>query len=275
MNESVKLAPSLALACRTVETEAAYTLSRLKVLERLPGNPVGVEYRLVEGGAVALMARHLPVPDFNSVIGLRGGQEQHIEPLVAWYREHGVRARFEVVPGLADAAVSAELARLGYFQSDFHVSLICEPLTNQGVAQPARADIAIEQIKDAAALEVFLETHAAGWRIPDPQGFKANVRGWLGEPGWSLYLARLEGRPAATAILYVRDNVGYCADAATAPAFRGRGLQAALLRRRIADAGAARVDFVCSGAAFLSTSHRNMERVGMRVQFVRALWTPV
>ena len=38
---------------------------------------------------------------------------------------------------------------------------------------------------------------------------------------------------------------------------------------------AAGVDFVCSGAKFLSASHRNMERMGMRIQFVRAIWTPV
>jgi GNAT superfamily N-acetyltransferase len=99
------------------------------------------------------------------------------------------------------------------------------------------------------------------------------VRGWLRQPGWSLYLARCEGTPAATAVLYVADNVGYCADAATHPAFRGRGLQTALLHRRIADASAAGVDFVCSGADFLSQSHRNMERAGMRVLFVRSLWT--
>ena len=109
----------------------------------------------------------------------------------------------------------------------------------------------------------------------DPEGFKANVRGWLGQEGWSLYLGRLGGVPAATGILYVRNKVGYCADAATIPAFRGRGLQTALLRRRIADASAAGVDFVCSGAFYLSGSHRNMERVGMRVQFTRAVWTPL
>jgi hypothetical protein len=45
------------------------------------------------------------------------------------------------------------------------------------------------------------------------------------------------------------------------------------LHRRIADASAAGVDFVCSGADFLSQSHRNMERAGMRVLFVRGLWT--
>jgi hypothetical protein len=122
-------------------------------------------------------------------------------------------------------------------------------------------------------LEEFLDAHAAGWQIPDPKGFKANVRGWLALPDWSLYLARVEGVPAATGILYVRDRVGYCADAATVPAFRGRGLQQAMLARRISDATAAGVDFVCSGADYLSSSHRNMERTGMRVQFVRALWT--
>src|SRR5262249_12215074 len=91
-------------------------------------------------------------------------------------------------------------------------------------------------------------------------------------PGRPLSLARLDGKPAATAILYVADKVGYCADAATNPAFRGRGLQTALLHRRIADASAAGVDFVCGGADFLSPSHRNMEHAGMRVLVVRGLW---
>jgi Acetyltransferase (GNAT) domain len=264
------LVPSLDLVRRTVAIEAAYTLSRLQVLERLPGNPVGIAYREPAEGVTALMARHLPVPFFNSVAGLRKGQENLIEPLVAWYRAHGVAGRFELVPGLDDPALGRELARLGYFQSGFHVSLICAPQAHAADA----GNIAVERIADPAALEEFLDTHAAGWGVPDPQGFKANVRGWLAQDGWSLYLGRLDGKLAATGILYIRDKVGYCADAATVPAFRGNGLQCALLRRRIAEASAAGVDFICSGAFYLSTSHRNMERVGMRTQFVRALWTP-
>jgi len=84
----------------------------------------------------------------------------------------------------------------------------------------------------------------------------------------------LSGQPAAAATLYVKDGVGYLADATTSPVFRRRGFQSALLRRRISDAAAAGVDTVFSGAAPLSTSHHNMERIGMRVQFVRSLWTP-
>jgi hypothetical protein len=50
-------------------------------------------------------------------------------------------------------------------------------------------------------------------------------------------------------------------------------MQQALLRRRITDAAAAGADVVCSGSDYLSASYRNMERVGMRTLFVRALWT--
>ena len=174
--------------------------------------------------------------------------------------------RFEVVPGLATVEICRELARLGCFQSGFHTSLICEP------AAHGPQDAAVEKVT-RATLDEFLETHAAGWGMRDPAGFKANTRGWLDQPGWTLYLARTYGQAAATGILYVHGKIGYCADAATVPAFRGRGLQTALLRRRIADASAAGVDFICSAAEFLSGSHRNMQRAGMRLQFVRAVWT--
>jgi ribosomal protein S18 acetylase RimI-like enzyme len=90
----------------------------------------------------------------------------------------------------------------------------------------------------------------------------------------ALYVGRLSGQPAAAATFYLKDGVGYLADATTSPAFRRRGLQSALLRRRISDAAAAGADTVFSGAAPFSTRRRNMERIGMRVQFVRSLWTP-
>ena len=111
-------------------------------------------------------------------------------------------------------------------------------------------------------------------RKDHPQ-FKANVRPWLNQPGWSLYLARVDGRPAATATLFVHGDTAYCADATTDPALRRRGLHSALLHRRIMDARNAGVDLVTSGAEFLSASYRNMERMGMRLMFVRALWSPI
>src|SRR5438876_705387 len=58
---------------------------------------------------------------------------------------------------------------------------------------------------------------------------------WAQVDGWHLYLATVDGKPAAAAALTVGDGIGLLANAATMPAFRGRGCQAALIRRRIAD----------------------------------------
>jgi ribosomal protein S18 acetylase RimI-like enzyme len=262
------LLPSLDLVQRTLTADISYTISRMKVLERIPGNPIGIAYRWIDEAAVALMSR---LPAFCRVVGLRAGHEHHIKPLVLWYLEHGINPTFEMVPGMYDAALGCELTRLGFYQSGFHASLIGAP----GGAALVKGVDEIEPVSTAEAMEDYLGAYVAGWGIAekDRTQFKVNVRPWLQQRGWTLYLARVNGRPAAAATLYVDERVGYLADTATDPAFRRRGLQTALLRRRIYD-GAVGADLVFSGADPFSTSHRNMERVGMRLQFVRSKWTP-
>ena len=70
----------------------------------------------------------------------------------------------------------------------------------------------------------------------------------------------------------VGDGIGYLANAATVPGFRGRGCQTALLARRIADAAAAGCDLVAGQATFGSTSQRNMERMGLRPAVTVTTW---
>ena len=264
-----RLLPSVRLIERVLAADISYTISRMRVLERIPGNPIGIGYRRIDDQAIALVSMFLPA--FTRVIGLRPGHEGEIAPLVAWYREYGVKPTFEIVPGMFDAALGRELARHGLLPSGFHASLIGEP----DCATAPRPDIDIERVASDEAMERYLDAYVAGWGVPDKDHaqFKANVRPWRVQPGWSLYLARADGCPAAAATLYVADGVGYLADAATAPAFRGRGLHAALLRQRIRDASAAGVDFVFSGAEPFGTSHRNMERAGLRLHFLRTKWT--
>jgi ribosomal protein S18 acetylase RimI-like enzyme len=269
VDEAHRLLPSVELIERVLATDVSYTISRMRVLERIPGNPIGIFYRRIDEKAVALVSVFLPA--FRRVIGLRPGHEGEIEPLVAWYRSYGVTPTFEIIPGMYDAALGRELARHGFLPSGYHAALIGEP----DRSTQANPDVDIEQVGSEEAMERYLDAYVAGWGIPekDHAQFKANVRPWRAQPGWSLYLARVDGRPAAAATLYVADRVAYLADATTAPAFRGRGLQAALLRQRIRDASAAGVDFVFSGAEPFGTSHRNMERAGLRLYFHRTKWT--
>jgi hypothetical protein len=57
--------PSLDLVQRTLTADISYTISRMRVLERLPGNPIGINFRWVDEKAVALMAR---LPTFSRVV---------------------------------------------------------------------------------------------------------------------------------------------------------------------------------------------------------------
>jgi hypothetical protein len=116
------------------------------------------------------------------------GHERHIEPLAIWYREHGIKPTFEMVPGHYDASLGRELARLGLFQSGFHVSLIGKPY----LAAPADGEVEIDRVTTLETMESDLDAYVAGWGIAekDHAQFKANVRPWMNQAGWSLYLAR-------------------------------------------------------------------------------------
>ena len=261
------LVPSAEILRRVREAECAYTQSRLGVLERLPGNPVGVASKRI-GEAFAFRARYLPVSSFNRVVGLSEDHADQVPALAAWFAEVGASGRFEIAPGTPGEAVQRALAAVGWVHTGFHATLFGAPQS-----EPAQAPGVTVEVVDAASLDTFLDVYSAGWQVLDPKGFKNNVRGWLGQNGWTLYLGRLDDRPAGGAILYVSQGVGYFADAAVDPQTRGKGVHKALLYRRGADAGAAGCDLICSQAAFLSTSHRNMVRAGLALLYAQAIWT--
>ena len=259
--------PSAVIVQRVTQAESRYTRSRLEVLAKLPGNPVGVEVR-EQGDVLALSAKYLPHWGFNRVVGLTEGQVEWVGDLTKWYRDRQIDGVFEVIPGQSSEILAQALAKSGYAHTGFHAALVADPAE---APTPARG-VSVEAVT-VKTLDVFLETHCKGWNIPNPQGFKANVWGWLHEPGWYLYLGRHEGRPAGSAILFQFGRTGYCADAAADPAFRGRGVHAALLHHRLAEAGRLGCDLVCSMAEFLSTSHRNMIRAGFGLLHTKAIWT--
>jgi GNAT superfamily N-acetyltransferase len=263
------LVPSLELVQRVVRAECLYTLSRLRVLERLPGNPVGVEYRQLED-AFAFSARYLPSPSFNRVVGLVDRQADQVPALADWFSTRQIAGRFEIVPGLACSTVLAALTKERYAHAEFHAMLYGTPRSDFSSAPGVTVEVVT-----ASTLESFLDCYSAGWEIPNPEGFKRNVRGWLGQPGWTLYHGRYDGKPAGGATLFIDGRTAYCADSAVDPQLRGHGVHRALLQRRSADAAAAGADLLCSMAAYLSTSQRNMTRVGFSILCTKAIWKPV
>lgn len=89
--------------------------------------------------------------------------------------------------------------------------------------------------------------------------------------GATMYVGRCEGVVAAGASMVFTDGVAQFTGAATAPAYRRRGLQTALLARRLADAAAGGCDVAVITTAPGSKSQENAQRRGFHLLYTRAV----
>ena len=218
---------------------------------------------------MALAAARLPSKSFNRVVGLTPSETSLVPEIIAWYAELGPSPHIEIRPGDLSDGLADALARGGFRQTSFQASLVGE------VAETPATDAVIRSVETSEMVERFLDVYLAGWGFPLAihEGAKANMRGWLGLPGWHLYLAEIDTHAAAIAISFLHENVAYFADTCVHPNFRGRRLQSALLAQYKRDAARLGADLLCSGATFASTGHRNIERAGLRVLHTHAEWT--
>ena len=97
----------------------------------------------------------------------------------------------------------------------------------------------------------------------------------VGRTGWHIYMSFDDDDiPAGTGAIYVEDETAYFTFGATAPAFRGRGGQSALLRARVAaalDLGC-RTMATCTGEEVPGDpqhSYKNIMKAGFRECYVR------
>jgi hypothetical protein len=251
---------------RIVETQTAYSLWQAETLADLAGNPLGIAWRQLDAGAIALLARALPGPSHNRVVGLRGDLVAEVEPLLAWYAEAGIRPRLETISTYDDAALAGALVQRGYYQSGFQVVLAAAA----GVAGGDPAAGGIEAVDGAGKLAAYLELHGLAARHAGEAARAAAPSGRLGARGISLYLRRQQGRPPAAAALFVKDGIGYCPPAT---ATQGSGLDGALFSRRSADARHAGAEWVCTEADLMSARQASLTKMGFSAVFIRAQWS--
>ena len=261
------------LADRLERAEAEYMASDMAALRTDDDNPLGVDVEYF-GDATALAMKGLDDWEFNRTIGLRGHGPEEIDSVLGWYQERRVDCRFDVAPMLCSKRVLRDLAERGFYQSSFHTVLYGEPNPERHVPE---AGIDVVEV-DAGEMGVFAELYMVYLddldMAPDlRRRAKANVEARHPLPGWRLYVAAVGGAPAAFGALFVSGGVGSLGGAATAPRFRGRGCQSALIRRRIADAASGGCDLIAAQATPGSSSQRNMERAGLRVAYTKAVWS--
>ena len=202
------------------------------------------------GRAVAALCPARPELDFvNRIHGL--DDPAGLGPIEELYAKEGLRPWIELAEGL-------EPEGWDRLEPVWVLAGPAAALPAEGVRElgPGEADLFAATLSDGNGA---------------PPAARPPVARWAEQPGWRLYLAELDGAPAAAAALTVDDGIGYLAAASTLPAFRNRGCQTTLIRRRVSDAAAAGCREVCA-LTTEGVSRRNLERCGLSLAYTKTAW---
>lgn len=199
--------------------------------------------------------------------------DEELDRIEAFFVERGAPVFHEVSP-LADEKLVPMLTARGYRPIEF-TSVLYRPTDLAGLRPGAttEGDAVTVRLVEAADVEVFARTSAAGWSHAGLGDFILEMaRVNAASQGVALFLAELGGRPIATAALSLVDGIAHLAGASTIPDARNRGAQLALLDRRLRYAAAHGCDLALMGALPGSGSQRNAERHGFRIAYTRVKW---
>jgi GNAT superfamily N-acetyltransferase len=180
---------------------------------------------------------------------------------------------------LADPSVGRLLTERGYRLVAFENVLGLRP--DAGVTPATPPDLTVERLAPNDG-EVWFEVVIEGFSHPDGstgpsheqferEALRQIYEDFVRSPAYRRYLCWSQGTPAGGAGMRLDSGIAQLAGAATLPAFRRRGVQAALLRFRLLEAIAEGCDLAVVTTAPGSKSQHNAQRQGFELLYPRAI----
>lgn len=263
----------LDLAARIERAEAQLLLDACaNVAHRLDG----VLATPVCGGVAAYTEVGSPL---NKVCGLgftAAFDEQAFEAIELEHAGRGAAVQVELAT-LADPKVAQWLTKRGYELVGVE-NVLGRSLT-PFTASAAPSDIRIVH-SQAHEIDAWLDILVTGFATPDTQGVAAHqefgrdvlervIRDFAQAERVVRYCATIDGRPAGGGTMRMFDGIAQLCGASTLPALRRRGVQSALLDRRLADAARNGCSVAVVTTQPGSKSQQNVQRRGFELLYAR------
>jgi ribosomal protein S18 acetylase RimI-like enzyme len=172
----------------------------------------------------------IPIPPLNNVIGARFAAETadgRIDGVLRWFAERQMPLLWWVGPDDEPGDLGRRLIDHGLIlDDDERIPGMVAPLDDLRLETPPPG-VTVERVIDEATFRSACAVVAEGFGAPPEFGealAKMGVIGFADDVQLRTYLARLEGRPAATALGVRSGEVLGIFNVATLPDVRGRGL---------------------------------------------------
>jgi len=255
---------------RTYEDMHAAADAELRVRLKLGGYEVGSAFVSVAG----VLPPPATVINIACGLGLRKrATRDDVEKVVAHYSGAGVqRYLIQLHPQAQPAALENWLSNAGLEQTRGEV------MFERGRQAPPTVSTSL-RVREAKPDDA----DAFGRIVCDAFEFSEAAVPWMarlvGRPGWHTYMSFEGDEPAGTGALFVENDLAYLIFGATAPKYRGRGSQSAILTTRIAAA----LDLGCWALAVSTVesipgvqhhSYNNIEKMGFKPKYVRRNFAP-
>lgn len=191
------------------------------------------------------------------------------------YAALGLGVEIDLCPH-AHASVLTALTRRGYGVNAFSNTYVRR--LDDSIVDAVTPDGIVVAGDSARVRDAFVTASVAGFAVQavtrPTRLLEALAQIAVGRDDTSLYAATVHGETAGTAGMSVLEidgiKIAHLYIASTLPAFRGRGVQSALLRARLADARRAGCTLATVAARPANTSARNAERAGFQLAYTKA-----
>ncbi|MCL5116945.1 MAG: GNAT family N-acetyltransferase [Firmicutes bacterium] len=189
-----------------------------------------------------------------------------LDALDAFYRPHHTTWNIEVA-SLASESFLALLGHYGYRAQAFGQMWI-HPLD---LAESPRIGVTVRELApEEASLWASVTARGFADGADDDAGDEALFFGFTTLPGIHLYLAESsQGTPMGGAAMAVADGYAALFSGATLPEWRGRGVQTALLQKRLWDAKRWGAPFANVQTDSDTASAHNVAKVGFRLIYTK------
>lgn len=232
-------------------------------------SPDGPFERLeMAGGTAFFGGRDYPA---NQMVGMGLYGEvsaEHLNAVEDFFRSRGVPSTIVLSP-LAHESLRNLLGERGYGIAEFNSVLICRIRAEEPFVPPP--GIVVERVSESTIQR---------WMRVIAEGFAQDIKvaedvfgGFAALPGALAFLARIEGKVVGGCggRIIPEARIAALFGTATLPEYRGRGVQSALIARRLHEAAVGGCEYAVVSTQPGSGSQRNMERRGFRVAYTKVV----